>query len=122
MVSRSVTGAAMRNTVRDSLTYVTVLLLHGFMAEIPEAYVYDAIRTPRGRGKASGSLYETKPVSLVVGLIHELRARYPELDPAAVADGVLGVVSPIGDQGGDIAKTAAILAGLPETTAGVQHN
>ncbi len=92
------------------------------MAEMPEAYVYDAIRTPRGRGKASGSLYEVKPVSLVVGLIHELRARYPELDPAAIDDVVLGVVSPIGDQGGDIAKTAAILAGLPVTTAGVQLN
>src|ERR687897_3635152 len=92
------------------------------MAEMPEAYVYDAIRTPRGRGKASGSLYEVKPVSLVVGLIHELRARYPELDPAAIDDVVLGCVSPIGDQGGDIAKTAAIKAGLPDTVAGVQLN
>ena len=47
------------------------------MAEIPEAYVFDALRTPRGRGKASGSLYEVKPVSLVVGLIDEMRARHP---------------------------------------------
>jgi hypothetical protein len=62
----------MGDTVRDFLTYVTVLLLHGCMAEIPEAYVYDALRTPRGRGKASGSLYEVKPVSLVVGLIDDL--------------------------------------------------
>ena len=92
------------------------------MSEIPEAYVYDAIRTPRGRGKASGSLHEVKPVSLVIGLIQELRARYPELDPNVVDDVVLGVVSPIGDQGGDIAKTAAIAAGLPHTVAGVQLN
>jgi acetyl-CoA C-acetyltransferase len=92
------------------------------MTQIPEAYVYDAIRTPRGRGKASGALYEVKPVSLVVGLIHELRSRFPELDPATIDDVVLGVVSPLGDQGGDIAKTAAIAAGLPPTVAGVQLN
>ncbi|WP_214368110.1 acetyl-CoA C-acetyltransferase [Pseudonocardia sp. H11422] len=92
------------------------------MSEIPEAYIYDAIRTPRGRGKASGSLHEVKPVSLVVGLIDEMRARFPELDPATIDDVVLGVVSPIGDQGGDIAKTAAIAAGLPDTVAGVQLN
>jgi len=89
---------------------------------IPEAYIYDAIRTPRGRGKASGSLHEVKPISLVVGLIDEVRRRYPELDPATIDDVVLGVVSPIGDQGGDIAKTAAIAAGLPDTVAGVQLN
>ncbi|NMI01583.1 acetyl-CoA C-acetyltransferase [Pseudonocardia acidicola] len=92
------------------------------MSEIPEAYIYDAIRTPRGRGKASGSLHEVKPVSLVIGLIDEIRARFPELDPAVIDDVVLGVVSPVGDQGGDIAKTAAIAAGLPDTVAGVQLN
>ncbi|MGW7694675.1 acetyl-CoA C-acetyltransferase [Streptomyces asiaticus] len=87
-----------------------------------EAYVYDAIRTPRGRGKADGGLHGTKPVDLVVGLIHELRRRFPELDPAAIDDVVLGVVSPLGDQGSDIAKIAAIAAGLPDTVAGVQEN
>ncbi|MEV7783498.1 acetyl-CoA C-acetyltransferase [Kitasatospora sp. NPDC088351] len=87
-----------------------------------EAYVYDAIRTPRGRGKATGSLHGTKPIDLVVGLIHELRRRLPGLDPAAVDDIVLGVVSPIGDQGSDIARIAAIAAGLPDTVAGVQEN
>ncbi len=92
------------------------------MSPIPEAFLYDAVRTPRGRGKASGSLYEVKPVSLVVGLIDEMRSRFPELDAATIDDVVLGVVSPIGDQGGDIAKTAAILAGLPHTVAGVQLN
>ncbi|WP_432093588.1 acetyl-CoA C-acetyltransferase [Streptomyces sp. bgisy100] len=87
-----------------------------------EAYVYDAIRTPRGRGKANGSLHGTKPIDLVVGLIHELRGRFPGLDPAAIDDIVLGVVSPLGDQGSDIAKVAAIAAGLPDTVAGVQEN
>ncbi|MFH8366898.1 acetyl-CoA C-acetyltransferase [Streptomyces sp. NPDC018031] len=87
-----------------------------------EAYVYDAIRTPRGRGKANGSLHGTKPIDLVVGLIDELRRRFPSLDPAAIDDIVLGVVSPIGDQGSDIAKIAAIAAGLPDTVAGVQEN
>ncbi|MBF9071127.1 acetyl-CoA C-acetyltransferase [Streptacidiphilus fuscans] len=88
----------------------------------PEAFVYDAIRTPRGRGKASGSLHGTKPIDLVVGLIHEIRRRFPDLDPAAIDDVVLGVVSPLGDQGSDIAKVAAIAAGLPDTVAGVQEN
>jgi acetyl-CoA C-acetyltransferase len=87
-----------------------------------DAYVYDAVRTPRGRGKANGSLHGTKPIDLVVGLIHELRRRFPGLDPAAIDDIVLGVVSPIGDQGSDIARIAAIAAGLPDTVAGVQEN
>lgn len=87
-----------------------------------EAYVFDAIRTPRGRGKANGALHGTKPIDLVVGLIHEIRDRFPGLDPAAVDDIVLGVVSPLGDQGSDIARTAAVAAGLPDTVAGVQEN
>ncbi|MFB7335400.1 acetyl-CoA C-acetyltransferase [Streptomyces adustus] len=87
-----------------------------------EAYLYDAIRTPRGRGKADGALHGTKPIDLVVGLIHELLGRFPDLDPAAIDDIVLGVVGPLGDQGADIARTAALLAGLPETVAGVQQN
>src|SRR3954466_11096095 len=92
------------------------------MAEVPEAYLYDAIRTPRGRGKQSGSLYEVKPVDLVVGLLDEIGNRNPGFDPGRVDDLVLGVVTPIGDQGGDIAKTAALAAGYPETVAGVQLN
>ncbi|MCU7726386.1 acetyl-CoA C-acetyltransferase [Actinoplanes sp. KI2] len=87
-----------------------------------EAFLYDAIRTPRGRGKKTGSLHGTKPVALVTGLIDELRRRAPGLDPAAIDDVVLGVVSPVGEQGADIAKTAALAAGLPETVAGVQVN
>jgi acetyl-CoA C-acetyltransferase len=87
-----------------------------------EAYIYDAIRTPRGRGKKTGSLYEVKPVDLVVGLLDELRKRQPTLDLDRVDDVVLGCVTPIGDQGSDIAKTAVIKAGWPDTTGGVQLN
>ncbi|WP_433089716.1 acetyl-CoA C-acetyltransferase [Dactylosporangium sp. CA-052675] len=87
-----------------------------------EAFVFDAIRTPRGRGKKNGSLHGVKPISLVVGLIDELRRRNPGLDPERIDDVVLGVVSPIGDQGSDIARIAAIAAGLGETAAGVQLN
>jgi acetyl-CoA C-acetyltransferase len=86
------------------------------------AYVYDAIRTPRGRGKQNGSLHTVKPISLMVGLIEEVQARHPNLDPALIEDVILGVVSPIGEQGSDIAKVSALAAGLPDTTAGVQLN
>ncbi|MFC9659746.1 acetyl-CoA C-acetyltransferase [Nocardia sp. NPDC127606] len=87
-----------------------------------EAFIYEAIRTPRGRGKKTGALHGVKPLDLVVGLIDELKTRHPGLDPAAIDDIVLGVVSPVGDQGADIAKTAALAAGLPDTVAGVQLN
>ncbi|HEX4106618.1 MAG TPA: acetyl-CoA C-acetyltransferase [Solirubrobacteraceae bacterium] len=87
-----------------------------------DALVFDAIRTPRGKGKSNGSLHTTKPVDLMVGLIHETLSRNTKLDPKRVDDVVLGCVSPIGDQGADIAKTAAIKSGLPETVAGVQVN
>jgi acetyl-CoA C-acetyltransferase len=87
-----------------------------------EAFVYDHIRTPRGKGKAVGSLHEVKPVDLMVGLLDEIRTRNPGLDPHRIDDVVLGVVSPIGEQGGDIAKTAALAAGYPETVSGVQLN
>lgn len=87
-----------------------------------EPLIFDAIRTPRGKGKVNGSLHATKPVDLVVGLMHEALSRNPELDPNRVDDVVLGCVTPIGDQGADIAKTAAIKAGLPDTVAGVQLN
>src|SRR5213596_2287512 len=87
-----------------------------------EALVFDAIRTPRGKGKSNGSLHTTKPVDLVVGLMHAMLIRNERLDPTRVDDVVLGCVSPVGDQGSDIAKTAAIKAGLPDTVAGVQLN
>ncbi len=87
-----------------------------------EALVFDAVRTPRGKGKSNGSLHATKPVDLVVGLMHEVLSRHNGLDPSRIDDVVLGCVTPVGDQGADIAKTAAIKAGLPNTVAGVQLN
>ncbi|HYU04583.1 MAG TPA: acetyl-CoA C-acetyltransferase [Jatrophihabitantaceae bacterium] len=87
-----------------------------------EAFVYDAIRTPRGKGKQNGSLHEAKPISLLVGLIDELRKRNPTLDPDRIEDVVLGVVTPIGDQGSDIARTAALAAGLEKSGPGFQLN
>lgn len=84
-----------------------------------EAFIYEALRTPRGKGK-NGSLHGVKAVDLVVGLIRELRSRHPGLDPATIDDIVLGVVAPVGDQGAVISRTAAIAAGLPDTVAGVQ--
>src|ERR1700758_5316729 len=87
-----------------------------------EALVFDAIRTPRGRGKSGGALHTVKPVDLVVGLMHETLVRNEQLDPRRIDDVVLGCVTPVGDQGADIAKTAAIKAGLPVSVAGVQLN
>src|SRR3954469_12373585 len=87
-----------------------------------EALVLSPLRPPRGKGKSHGSLHATKPVDLVVGLTHELLSRHGGLDPNRIDDVVLGCVTPIGDQGADIAKTAAIKAGLPNTVAGVQLN
>src|SRR5438270_2093346 len=86
-----------------------------------EAFIYEAIRTPRGKQK-NGSLNEVKPLSLVVGLIEELRRRNPDLDESLMSDVILGCVSPVGDQGGDIARTAVIAAGMPDTVGGVQLN
>ncbi len=87
-----------------------------------EAFVYDAIRTPRGRGKAGGSLHATKPVSLVVGLLEELRKRNPDMDTSRVEDVVLGCVTPVGEQGSDIARTAAVAAGYETSGPGFQLN
>jgi acetyl-CoA C-acetyltransferase len=87
-----------------------------------EAFIYEAIRTPRGRGKKTGSLHGIKPISLVTGLVDELRTRHPNLDTDRVSDLILGVVSPVGDQGAVIARTAAIASGLPDTVAGLQVN
>jgi acetyl-CoA C-acetyltransferase len=86
------------------------------------ALIFDAIRTPRGRGKDDGALHAIKPIDLVVGLIDALLERSASLDPTRIEDLVLGVVTPIGDQGMDIAKTAALKAGLPDTVAGLQVN
>jgi acetyl-CoA C-acetyltransferase len=86
-----------------------------------EAYIYDAIRTPRGRGKKDGSLFEVTPVRLVELLLKKLEERN-NLDSAQVDDVVLGCVTPLGDQGGDIARTAVLYAGWDHTVSGIQIN
>ena len=86
-----------------------------------EAYIIDAIRTPRGKGKKDGALHEVKPITLLTTLLNELQQRH-QLDTSKVDDIVLGCVTPIGDQGADIAKTAAIAAGWNDDVAGVQIN
>ena len=86
-----------------------------------EAFVYDAIRTPRGKGKKDGSLFEVKPVNLLAGVLTELQRRN-DFDTSRVDDVVMGVVSPVGDQGAVIAKVAALKAGWDFTCSGVQIN
>jgi len=87
-----------------------------------DAFIYDAIRTPRGRGKSSGSLHEVKPVALVAGLLRELASRNNLTDTSLVDDVVLGCVTAVGDQGADIAKAASLAAGWDEDVAGVTLN
>ena len=86
-----------------------------------EAFVYDAIRTPRGKGKKDGSLHEVKPVNLLAGVLTELQRRN-DFDTSQVDDVVMGVVSPIGEQGSVIAKVAALKAGWDFRASGVQIN
>ncbi|MCG7300672.1 MULTISPECIES: acetyl-CoA C-acetyltransferase [Brevibacterium] len=86
-----------------------------------DAYIYDAVRTPRGKNRG-GALHGTKPIDLVTGLIDAILERNPEADPKEIDDIVLGVVTPVDEQGAVIARTAAIAAGLPDTVAGVQLN
>ena len=87
-----------------------------------QAIIYDAVRTPRGRGKATGSLHEVKPIDLTVGLLHALAERNPGLATERVDDIVMGIVSPVGDQGSVLPRIAALKAGYPEPVAGVQLN
>ena len=84
-----------------------------------QAFIYEAIRTPRGKQRG-GSLHSIKPVDLASGLIDEVLARHGGLDPADINDVILGVVSPVGEQGGVISRTAALNSGLPETVPGTQ--
>jgi acetyl-CoA C-acetyltransferase len=86
-----------------------------------EAYIFDAIRTPRGRGKASGALHEVKPITLLSDLLVSLQERN-QFDTAAVDDIVMGCVTAVGDQGAVIAKTAALAAGWNDDVAGVVLN
>ncbi len=86
-----------------------------------DAYIFDAIRTPRGRGKATGALHEVKPITLLSNLLKNLEQRN-NLDTQYIDDIVMGCVTPIGDQGADIAKTAAIAAGWSDNLGGVTIN
>ncbi|MBH9413283.1 acetyl-CoA C-acetyltransferase [Pseudomonas aeruginosa] len=86
-----------------------------------DAFIYDAVRTPRGKGKKDGALHSVKPVNLMAGLLRAVQRRN-DLDTAQVDDIVLGCVTPVGDQGADIAKTAALVADWDEQVAGVQIN
>ncbi|MBW7946107.1 MAG: acetyl-CoA C-acyltransferase, partial [Sphingomonadaceae bacterium] len=86
-----------------------------------EAYIYDAVRTPRGRGKVNGSLHEITPIQLATQVLEAVRDRNP-IDTADVDDVVLGCVAPVGEQGSDIARVAVLNADYAETTAGVQIN
>ncbi|MCZ9305774.1 acetyl-CoA C-acetyltransferase [Corynebacterium macclintockiae] len=88
----------------------------------PEAFIYDAVRTPRGKGKPGGSLHTVKPVDLLSGLIEAIIERNPGIDPNRISDVIAGCVTPVGDQGMDIARTAALNAGLPYTATGFQVN
>ena len=86
-----------------------------------DAYIFDAIRTPRGKGKAGGALYEVKPIELLAGLLRSLKKRN-DLDTAQVDDLLIGCVTPIDDQGADIAKAALLYADWSENIAGLQLN
>ncbi|AWM88205.1 acetyl-CoA C-acetyltransferase [Microvirga sp. 17 mud 1-3] len=86
-----------------------------------EAYIYDAVRTPRGRGKPDGSLHEVPTVDLAVTTLEAIRSRN-DLDPTLVEDVVLGCVDPVGEAGGDIARAAALKAGFGKEVPGIQIN
>ncbi len=86
-----------------------------------QAFIYDAVRTPRGKQRG-GALHTVKPVDLISGLIDGLLERHPDLDPTAIDDVVLGVVSPVGEQGAVIARAAALNSGLGESVPGTQIN
>ena len=86
-----------------------------------DAYIYDHVRTPRGRGKADGALHEVTPIELSRQMLNALRERN-NLDTSLVDDVVLGCVAPVGEQGANIARVAAIHAGYDQSVPGKQVN
>src|SRR3954447_27027239 len=88
-------------------------------SEMSEAIIFDAIRTPRGKGRSDGALYEVGPVQLLAGLMQELERR-TEINTALINDVLIGCVQPYGERGGVIAKTAALAAGWSWTGPGLQ--
>jgi len=88
---------------------------------MPDAFIFDAVRTPRGRGKADGSLHEVTAVNLAAQALGALKQRHP-FDPAIVDDVVMGCVDPVGEAGGDIARVSALVAGYGDSVPGIQIN
>src|SRR2546430_15536439 len=88
---------------------------------MPDAFIYDHVRTPRGRGKADGALHEVTALNLATQALAAVRERN-KLDPALVDDVVLGCVDPVGEAGGDIARVAALTAGYCKGVPGVPIN
>jgi acetyl-CoA C-acetyltransferase len=88
---------------------------------MPDAFIYDTVRTPRGRGKADGSLHEVTALNLAAQALGAIKDRN-KLDPAQVDDVVMGCVDPVGEAGGDIARAAALVAGFGDSVPGVQIN
>jgi acetyl-CoA C-acetyltransferase len=88
---------------------------------MPDAFIYDHVRTPRGRGKPDGALHEVTALNLAAQALGAIKKRN-ELDPALVDDVVMGVVDPVGEAAADIARTAALVAGYGEGVPGVQIN
>jgi acetyl-CoA C-acetyltransferase len=88
---------------------------------MPEAFIYDHVRSPRGRGKADGSLHEVTALNLAAQTLGAVKDRN-KLDPALVEDVVLGCVDPVGEAGGDIARASALVAGFGDSVPGVQIN
>lgn len=86
-----------------------------------DAYIFDAVRTPRGRGKADGSLHGIQPLTLLSTVLQALQKRN-DIDTSLIDDVIAGCVSPVGEQGADIARTAVLDAGYAESVAGVQIN
>jgi len=89
---------------------------------MPDAFIFDAVRTPRGRGKADGSLHEVTALSLAAQALGAIKDRHDGLDPNMVEDVVMGCVDPVGEAGADIARTAALVAGYGDQVPGIQIN
>ncbi len=89
---------------------------------MPDAFIYDAVRTPRGRGKSDGALHEVTALNLAAQALAAIKERNKLSDAEAIDDVVLGCVDPVGEAGGDIARVAAIMAGFGDKVPGIQIN
>ena len=89
---------------------------------MPDAYIFDHVRTPRGKGKKDGSLHEVTPIRLASQMLEAIRDRNKGLDTREVEDVILGCVAPVGEQGANIARAAVLMSGYDESVPGVQIN